>query len=156
MVQIPADIAQAEIDESLMNYRPVMGISSAGDPADIKAAVTALLKAKNPVIYAGQGILWGESSAALQQFAELTNVPVMTSNTGKSAFPENHPLALGTGGNTTTKMVRRFLDKADLVFGIGTSFTTGLASIGIPQGKTLIQCTIDERDLNKEHQSIMP
>ena len=152
MVQIPADIAQAEIDESLMNYRPVKGISSAGDPADIKAAVTALLKAKNPVIYAGQGILWGESSAALQQFAELTNVPVMTSNTGKSAFPENHPLALGTGGNTTTKMVRRFLDKADLVFGIGTSFTTGLASIGIPQGKTLIQCTIDERDLNKEHQ----
>ncbi len=152
MVQIPADIAQAEIDESLMNYRPVTGISSAGDPTDIKAAVTALLKAKNPVIYAGQGVLWGESSSALQEFAELANVPVMTSNTGKSAFPENHPLSLGTGGNTTTKMVRRFLDKADLVFGIGTSFTTGLASIGIPQGKTLIQCTIDERDLNKEHQ----
>jgi acetolactate synthase-1/2/3 large subunit len=152
MVQIPGDIAQADIDESLMTYRPVMGISSAGDPEDIKAAITALLKAKDPVIYAGQGVLWGESSVALQEFAELVNVPVMTSNTGKSAFPENHPLALGAGGNTTTKMVRRFLDKADLVFGIGASFTTGLASIGIPPGKTLIQCTIDERDLNKEQQ----
>lgn len=152
MLQIPADIAQADIDESSLRYWPVTGISSAGDPADVKAAITTLLKANNPVIYAGQGVLWGESSAALQEFAELVNVPVMTSNTGKSAFPENHPLALGTGGNTTTKMVRRFLDKADLVFGIGASFTTGLASIGIPQGKTLIQCTIDERDLNKEHQ----
>lgn len=51
-----------------------------------------------------------------------------------------------------TKAVRHFLDKADLVFGIGCSFTTNLASTGVPAGKTLVQCTIDERDLNKEHQ----
>ena len=75
----------------------------------------------------------------------------MTTNTGKGCFPENHPLSLGTGANTMTKMVRHFLDKSDLVMGIGSSFTTGLASTGIPSGKVLIQCTIDDRDLNKEH-----
>ena len=39
-----------------------------------------------------------------------------------------------------------------MVFGIGCSFTTNLASIAVPTGKTLVQCTVDEKDLNKEHQ----
>ena len=152
MLQVPGDVGQEEIDESVFDYRPVKGYRSGGDPEDISTAVRALLAAQNPVIYAGQGILWAEASAELQQFAELTNTPVMTTNTGKSGFPENHPLALGVGAGTMTKMVRHFLDKSDLVFGIGTSFTTNLASIGVPPGKTLIQCTIDDRDLNKEQQ----
>jgi acetolactate synthase-1/2/3 large subunit len=88
----------------------------------------------------------------LVEFAELVNTPVMTTNTGKSAFPENHPLSLGVGAGTMTKMARHFLDQADLVFGMGCSFTTNLASVGIPRGKTLVQCTIDDKDLNKEEQ----
>ena len=153
MLQVPADVGQEDIDEVAFNYRPVKGIKSAGDPDDISAAVRALLAAKTPVIYAGQGVLWAEASEELREFAELVNAPVMTTNTGKSAFPENHALSLGTGGSISmTKMVRHFLDKADLVFGIGCSFTTNLASIGVPSGKVLVQCTVDERDLNKEQQ----
>ena len=55
------------------------------------------------------------------------------------------------GANTLTKQVRHFLDRADLVFGVGCSFTTNLASIGVPPGKTMVQCTVDARDINKEH-----
>ncbi|MCI0879254.1 MAG: thiamine pyrophosphate-requiring protein [Chloroflexi bacterium] len=152
MVQVPGDVGAEEVDESVMDYRPVKGYKSLGDPSDVTDAVKALLAAKAPVIYAGQGILWAEASSELVELAELVNAPVMTSNTGKSAFPENHPLSLGTGAGTMTKMVRHFLDKADLVFGIGASFTTNLASVGIPQGKILVQCTVDTRDLNKEQQ----
>ena len=152
MVQVPSDVAQEEISEEAFDYRQVKGYKCAGDPSDIADAVKALLAAQNPVIYAGQGILWAEASEELQQFAELVNAPVFTTNTGKSAFPENHPLSLGTGAATMTKMVRHFLDKADLVFGIGTSFTTNLASVGVPAGKILVQCTVDEKDLNKEQQ----
>lgn len=152
MVQVPSDVAQEEISEEAFDYRQVKGYKCAGDPSDIADAVKALLAAQNPVIYAGQGILWAEASEELKQFAELVNAPVFTTNTGKSAFPENHPLSLGTGAGTMTKMVRHFLDKADLVFGIGTSFTTNLASVGVPAGKILVQCTVDEKDLNKEQQ----
>ena len=152
MVQVPGDVGTEEIDESAFDYRPVKSYKSAGDPSDVADAVKALLAAKNPVIYAGQGVLWAEASDELREFAELVNVPVMTTNTGKSAFPENHPLSLGTGAGTVTKMVRHFLDKADLVFGVGCSFTTNLASVGIPPGKVLVQCTVDTRDLNKEQQ----
>jgi len=152
MVQVPGDVGAEEVDESVMDYRPVKGYKSLGDPSDVADAVKALLAAKAPVIYAGQGILWAEASSELVELAELVNAPVFTSNTGKSAFPENHHLSLGTGAGTMTKMVRHFLDKADLVFGIGASFTTNLASVGIPQGKILVQCTVDTRDLNKEQQ----
>ena len=152
MVQVPGDVGTEEIDESAFDYRPVSSYKSAGDPSDVADAVQALLAAKNPVIYAGQGILWAEASGELREFAELVNVPVMTTNTGKSAFPENHALSLGTGAGTMTKMVRHFLDKADLVFGVGCSFTTNLASAGIPPGKVLVMCTVDTKDLNKEQQ----
>ncbi len=152
MVQVPGDVATADIDEAAFDYRPVKGYKSSGDPSDVADAVKALLAAKSPIIYAGQGILWAEASEELREFAELVNVPVMTTNTGKSAFPENHALSLGTGAGTMTKMARQFLDNADLVFGIGCSFTTNLASVGIPKGKVLVQCTVDEKDLNKEEQ----
>ena len=152
MLQIPADVAQEEIDESAFEYRPVKGYRSAGDPSDVADAVTALLAARNPIIYAGQGVLWAEATPELIELAELVNAPVMTTNTGKSAFPENHPLALGVGANTMTKMARHFMDRADLVFGVGCSFTTNLASLGIPRGKVLVQCTVDNKDLNKEEQ----
>ncbi len=152
MVQVPGDVGQEEIDEEAFDYRPVKGYKSAGDPEDVVSAVKALLAAKNPLIYAGQGVLWAEASSELVELAELVNVPVMTTNTGKSAFPENHALSVGTGAGTMTKMARHFLDKADLVFGIGCSFTTNLASVGIPRGKVLVQCTVDEKDLNKEQQ----
>ena len=152
MVQVPGDVGTEEIDESAFDYRVVKSYKSAGDPSDVADAIKALLAAKNPVIYAGQGVLWAEASDELREFAELVNVPVMTTNTGKSAFPENHPLSLGTGAGTMTKMVRHFLDKADLVFGVGCSFTTNLASVGIPPGKVLVQCTVDTKDLNKEQQ----
>ncbi len=152
MVQVPGDVAGEEISEEQFDYRPVKGYRSAGDPEDVAAAARALLAARDPLIYAGQGVLWAEASSELVELAELTNTPVMTTNTGKSAFPENHPLSVGTGAGTMTRMAREFLDKADLVFGIGCSFTTNLASVGIPQGKTLVQCTVDIKDLNKEEQ----
>ena len=152
MLEMPSDVAMEEISEVAFNYRPVKGYRSAGDPSDIAGAVKAILDADRPVIYAGQGVLWAEASEQLREFAELVNAPVMTTNTGKSAFPENHPLALGTGARTWTRASRHFLDRADLVFGIGCSFTTNLASMGVPTGKTLVQCNVDVQDLNKEQQ----
>ena len=150
MLEVPGDVGQEEISEEAFDYRTVKGYRSAGDPSDVAVAVGAILAARRPVIYAGQGVLWAEASDLLKEFAELVNAPVMTTNLGKSCFPEDHPLSLGTGANTMTKMVRHFLDRADLVFGIGCSFTTNLASTGVPAGKVLVQCNVDERDLNKE------
>ena len=152
LLEVAQDVAQGEFDDSKLNYEKVKFNKTAADPNDIRKTIEMLLKAKNPVLYAGAGILWAEATSDLIEFAELLNAPVLTSNTGKSGFPEDHPLSLGTGGNTYTKAVKVFLDKSDLIFGLGCSFTTNLASIGVPTGKTLIQANVDEIDLNKEQQ----
>jgi acetolactate synthase-1/2/3 large subunit len=113
--------------------------------------VTALLGADYPVINAGQGVLYAEATDDLVEFAELTNIPVLTTLAGKSGFPEDHPLALGTGASTMTLMSHRALQKADFVLGLGTSFTISNFNASMPAGVTLGQVTNAGEDLNKDH-----
>ncbi|MEK7815067.1 MAG: thiamine pyrophosphate-dependent enzyme, partial [Chloroflexota bacterium] len=121
------------------------------NPRDVDAAARALCSAKYPVIHAGQGVLYAEASDELVELAELLQAPVMTTLLGKSAFPETHPLALGSGSGVTSGPVYHFMRRADLVFGIGCSFTKHGMSMNIPAGPTLIQATNDPRDINKDY-----
>ncbi len=82
------------------------------DPADVRKAAAAILAAKRPVIYAGTGVQWAEAWPQLRAFAELLGAPVTTSLGGKSSFPENHPLSLGSGGNAVPKPVHHFVDNS--------------------------------------------
>ena len=86
------------------------------------------------MILAGQGVLYAGATAELVRLAELTGTPVATTLNGKSAFPEDHPLALGTAARTRPATVDRFFAQADLVLGIGTSFTRSLYITPMPAG----------------------
>jgi acetolactate synthase I/II/III large subunit len=108
-----------------------------------------LMRAERPVIYAGQGVHWAEAYRELRELAELLAIPVCTSLPGKSSFDETHRLALGSGGNAHPKTVPHFLRNADLIFGIGCSFTESPFAIAIPEGKTVIHSTVDPTDINK-------
>src|SRR5262249_34855425 len=102
-----------------------------------------------PVIYAGQGVHWAAAYDELRQLAELLAAPVCTSLPGKSAFDETHPLALGSGGNGVPRTVPHFLQAADLIFGIGCSFSETAFGVAIPKGKTIVHATGDALDFNK-------
>ena len=114
LLEISSDAASQEIPDSAFSYEPVQVRKSAGDPDDVRDLVTALLNASNPVISAGRGILYAEATEELVALAELTNIPVLTTLQGKSGFPENHPLALGTAGNSGTQMAGHFLEAGGL------------------------------------------
>jgi len=157
MVEIPADVAVAEVGDLALAYKAVKATQPAGNPRDIQAAARVLVQAKRPVIHAGQGVLYAEASEELLELAELLQAPVMTTLEGKSAFPEDHPLALGTGGGgVMSGPVHHFLPLADVLFGVGCSFTKHGMATGIPAGKTIIHATNDERDLNKNYQADYP
>ncbi len=148
VVEIPHDAFADEVPEPL-NYTPVLRARSAPDPADVARVAEVLLKAERPVIYAGQGVHWSEAYAELAELAELLAIPVCTSLPGKSCFDETHPLALGSGGAAYPRTVPHFLGRADVIFGVGCSFSETAFGIAIPQGKTIVHATLDPLDLNK-------
>ena len=153
MVEIPTDVAEEEVEASTVEgYRPVKATVSEADPRDVSRAAEALLKAKNPIIYAGQGVLYAAASSELVEFAELVQVPVMTTLAGKSAFPEKHPLSLGSGGSgVMSGPAYHYMRRADVVFGIGTSFTGHGMTTPIPADKVLIHATNDPIDIGRDY-----
>jgi thiamine pyrophosphate-dependent acetolactate synthase large subunit-like protein len=151
LVEIPWDTCKEEADISA--YVPTYKTRFAPAPEQVAAAAAALAAAENPVIYAGQGVHYSKAWPELRQLAELLNAPVTTSIAGKSAFPETHPLALGSGGHATTKMVYEFVYNSDLIFGIGSSFATTAFGTRMPQNKKVIHATLDPMDLNKDLRS---
>jgi acetolactate synthase-1/2/3 large subunit len=152
MVEIPADVALEEVPESALQYTAVKATHPAGNPRDITEAARALLEARSPVIHAGQGVLYAEATDELLELVEFLQVPVMTTMEGKGAFPENHPLALGSGSGVMSRPVYHFLRDADVLFAVGTSLTKHGMATTIPPGKIIIQVTNDERDLNKNYE----
>ena len=86
----------------------------------------------------------------LKRLAERLAIPVTTSLGGKSSFPETHPLSLGSGGLAVPRAVPKFLAEADVIFGIGCSFTETSFGVAMPKGKTIIHSTLDPNHLNKD------
>jgi thiamine pyrophosphate-dependent acetolactate synthase large subunit-like protein len=147
LVEIPADMWGDELPGEL-HYTPVKSVRFGPDPEDVERAAAILAGAKCPVIYAGTGIHWAKAWPQLRALAELLGAPVTTSLGGKSSFPEDHPLALGSGGLAIPKTVRHFLDKADVIFGVGCSFTETNFGVAMPKGRTVIHATLDPNHLN--------
>jgi thiamine pyrophosphate-dependent acetolactate synthase large subunit-like protein len=149
LVEIPVDMFAEEMPESWA-YEPVIAARYGPDVADVRKAAAALVEAKNLVIYAGQGIHYARAWDSLRRLAEMLGAPVATSLQGKSAFPEDHPLALGAGGNAFPRAVPHFLAKADWIFGVGCSFTETTFGVAMPRGKKFIHATLDPNHLNKD------
>jgi acetolactate synthase I/II/III large subunit len=149
LLEVPGDMWNMEVPGTL-DYKPTRRIISAPSHADVDAAAAALIAAKRPLIYAGQGVHYARAWPELKAVAELLEAPVTTSLEGKSSFPENHPLSLGSGGVAMPKAVFERVQDSDVVFGAGASFTATGFGIRFPQkDKLFIHNTIDPHDINK-------
>jgi len=155
MVEFPMDLVEQELGDIDIRTRGVRHTRSAGDARDIDDAAALLLAAECPIIQAGQGIFYAEAHDELRELAELAQLPVLTTVEGKSVFPENHPLALGTSGAVLTGHGKHFLEQADLVFAIGSSLTRHhLTNRVFPVAeKRVIHAVADARDLYKAYET---
>jgi acetolactate synthase-1/2/3 large subunit len=149
MVEVPLDVMNEEVPDNWV-YEPAFSAKSGPNPADVAAAAEVLAKAERPVIYAGQGVHYAKAWDELKTLAETWNIPVTTSIEGKSAFPEDHPLSLGSGGRANPRPVKHYLAEADVILGIGVSFALTAFGVPMPKGKTIIHATLDPMDLNKD------
>ncbi len=152
LVEVPNPVFEATF-EGKLDYSAVPMARSAPDPEAVKQAARMLLAAKHPVLWAGQGVHYADASERLVALAELLPAPVVATNPGKSAIPENHPLALGAATRSSPKMFAEFLNGADLVLAIGSSLTKTNFGPGVPPGKTIIHATNDPGDVNTDYRA---
>ena len=150
VVEMPIDVCMADIPERAQPYTSPMPALSEPSPNDLDDAAKALVAAKNPLIWAGAGVLSGGATEELRALAELLDIPVYTSMPGKSAFDERHPLSLGAGGSTVTGPARQWLDSADVIFAIGASLTSSPYAQRFSLEKFLIHSVINIDEINKD------
>jgi len=149
LIEIPGDLWTEEVPEPL-DYVPTFATRSGPDMAAVDEVARVLVDAERPMLYAGQGVHYAQAWDELKELVELLEVPTTTSLEGKSAFPEDHPLSLGSGGRSLPGPVYQHLRDADVVFGIGCSFGKTNYGISFPAGKTYVHSTNDPKDLNKD------
>ena len=149
LLEVPLDVFNEDVPDDFV-HTPSFATRSAPDPADIDRVAKLLATAEHPVIYAGQGVHYAKAWPELRALAETWNIPVTTSIEGKSAFPEDHPLSLGSGGRANPRPVIEFLKDSDVILGIGCSFALTGFGVQMPKGKTIIHATLDSMDLGKD------
>lgn len=69
--------------------------------AVVEEVARLIAEARNPVVMAGGGALSQGAPAALAALQELASLPVFTTNMGKGAVDEHHPLSCGVLGALT-------------------------------------------------------
>ncbi len=150
VVELTADVCGKDVPENRQNYTSPGTTQHQPSSGDIKDAVKALREAKNPMIWAGQGVLLGGATSELTALAELTGLPVFCTMPGKSAMDERHPLCLGAGSGLTSKAAAKWLTDSDLILALGSSLTRTFYGQPIRNKKILIQNTNNPDDINKD------
>ncbi len=160
LVDVPMDIFSKKVDVSLFE-RVKMNTRSLRKPSidDETAAeiVREAASAKNPVIYAGGGVLLADAAEELKDFVDHLNIPVAHSVMGKGALPDDHPFTLGMTGFWGTPFINEACRKADLILGLGTRFKEADCSswypeytFSIPPTK-LIQIDIEPSEIGRNY-----
>jgi len=117
-VEVPIDIPDEVVE--MPEYAPAPRVKMQANPVDVDIAVRILLDAHRPVLIAGRGIHQARAWTELREFAELLHLPVLTTNSGKTAIPENHPLYAGGVGCNETLVSEAFMSTTDCMFWIGS------------------------------------
>jgi acetolactate synthase-1/2/3 large subunit len=160
LIDIPKNIQQAmgrlvfSEKVNLRGYDPVRK----ADDADLKELVELIGHAKRPMLYVGGGVISGEASAELKEFALRAQIPVASTLMGIGCFPETHPLSLRWLGMHGTVYANNAVNEADLLIAVGVRFddrVTGKLSEFAKHG-TIVHIEIDESEINKNKPVRLP
>jgi acetolactate synthase-1/2/3 large subunit len=153
LVDLPKDITVQEIDfyypekVDLKGYKPTYQ----GNLQQVKRAASAIKESKNPVIYAGGGVISSNASKELLELAEKIKAPVTTTLTGMGGFPVEHEFFLGMPGMHGAKYANYAIQESDLLIAVGARFddrVTGKLKAFASNAK-IIHIDIDPAEISK-------
>ncbi len=153
LIDLPKNVQAGVAEVEFTNKPDIRGyrLPQPPDPTKISEAADLLAKAERPILLVGGGVIWAGASDEIVQMSDLLMAPVATTFMGKGAFPENHPLSLGSIGMHGNPAANRLIGEADVLLAVGTRFsdraTANLDSFAADAKK--IQIDVDAAEINK-------
>ncbi len=157
-VEVPMDLQTEAADVVIHALAARMAVGVAyPDPLAVDRAAALLLGAERPVIVVGGGAITSNATKALTELAERIGAAVVSTWNGKGAISEDHPLCIGSVGQTGTTCGNQITASADVVMSVGCKFTDWSASsyrkgasFSIPPGR-LIHIDLDHHEIGKNY-----
>lgn len=156
-IDVPFNVFVEEAEVDLEGQPSRVNQRTPGDPDMLAAVVDALIGAERPVIVAGQGVLISEATEELKRFADLVQVPVVTSPNGKTSVDERWPLTFGVIGRNGAYAANEASRGADVILGIGCSFddrttSSWMDGYTFSPGRTkMMQIDIEPAEIGKNY-----
>lgn len=120
-LDFPLDLVNSSIEEDDVPrpQKTRTAAKPAGDPILVGQALDKLLAAQRPVILAGSGVNWSGGRDALNEFAAMSGVPVITWKMARGAVPDDSPLAAPLGSLPMADTVLVLGTRLDWMIGFG-------------------------------------
>ena len=152
LIDVPFDVQKAEIDfeypdtVDIRSYRP----SSTGNGNQIKRAAAAVAASKKPLILAGGGLFTGNAVELMRQFAQQTDIPVVSTMMGLGAMPTDSPLYYGMLGMHGCKAANTAVNSCDTLILLGARVgDRAIAAMKQRDDLTVIHVDIDPAEIGK-------
>ncbi|MDP2099324.1 MAG: acetolactate synthase 3 large subunit [Methylobacter sp.] len=162
VVDVPKDITDPRIKipykypkkVSIRSYNPAV----TGHKGQIKKAVDLLLTAQKPIIYSGGGVVLGEASKELTEFAHTLGFPVTNTLMGLGAYPSTDKQFVGMLGMHGTYEANMAMHDSDVIIAIGARFddrVTGKLDLFCPHAQ-IIHIDVDPASISKTVKVAIP
>jgi len=153
LIDLPKDVVASMVEFTekkpirMQNYQPTY------EPhmGQVEKACKAILKAKQPVLYIGGGVILSNSNEELTELARKLNIPVTMTLMGLGGFPGRDPLSMGMLGMHGSYTANMAVAKSDVLIAVGARFedrVTGRIDAFAPHAK-IIHIDIDPTSISK-------
>ena len=145
-IEVPPDTFAEEFDDS--NFSPENEEYPLLYPKeeDLLEAAKLLSESKKTIVWAGGGVISSGASESLTKLVDYIQSPVFTTQSGKGAFSDSHPLCMGSNG-FGTNVLGDFTSGYDVVLAVGTRFH----GVGLEDNVKLIQIDVDDEEIGRNH-----
>ncbi len=155
LIDIPFDVQNAEFGDkftypesiSMRSYKPTVK----GNVAQIKKVIKEVEKSRKPIICVGGGVHLSGATAEIRKFAELNNVPVVSTMMGIGVMPSDHPLYFGMVGNNGQPFANRAMNESDLLLMVGARVADRAVNRPdlITENKVMVHIDVDPAEIGK-------
>ena len=124
LIEIPDDISRSEMSKKNKVYYPIKVKNSSQKKLKSKKVIELFEKSNRPLLILGNGIRLSNSTNMVKKFIKKYNLPYTCSWGISDLFNTNDNLNAGSFGVAATRYGNFTLQKADLIFCIGTRLGT--------------------------------